>query len=98
MADDDVKFKLAVSLHSAIDEVRTAIMPFNATFPLSELREALEYWYDKTKNRITYEYVVWHGINDKRKDIDALVAFCKFAPSKVNIIEYSPNCRDLRQN
>ena len=90
MADDNVKFKLAVSLHSAIDEVRTSIMPFNATFPLADLREALVYWYEKTKNRITYEYVVWDGINDKRKDVDALVQFCKFAPSKVNIIEYNP--------
>lgn len=90
MADDEVKFKLAVSLHSAIDEVRTSIMPFNATFPLADLREALIYWYEKTRNRITYEYVVWEGINDQRKDVDALVAFCKFAPSKVNIIEYNP--------
>lgn len=90
MADDDVKFKLAVSLHSAIDEVRTSIMPFNATFPLATLREALVYWYEKTKNRITYEYVVWEGINDKRRDVDALVEFCKFAPSKVNLIEYNP--------
>lgn len=90
MADTEVKFKLAVSLHSAIDEVRTSIMPFNATFPLADLREALQYWYDKTKSRITYEYVVWRGINDTRKDVDALVKFCKFAPSKVNIIEYNP--------
>lgn len=90
MADDEVKFKLAVSLHSAIDEVRSTIMPFNKTFPLSDLREALVYWYEKTKNRITYEYVVWNGINDKQKDVDALVQFCKFAPSKVNIIEYNP--------
>ncbi|RSK39923.1 23S rRNA (adenine(2503)-C(2))-methyltransferase RlmN [Mangrovimonas spongiae] len=90
MADEEVKFKLAVSLHSAIDEVRTSIMPFNATFPLKDLREALEYWYAKTKNRITYEYVVWKGVNDKQKDVDALVQFCKFAPSKVNLIEYNP--------
>lgn len=90
MADEEVKFGLAVSLHSAIDEVRTSIMPFNATFPLKELREALEYWYSKTKNRITYEYVVWKGINDTQKAADALVKFCKFAPSKVNIIEYNP--------
>ena len=90
MADEEVKFKLAVSLHSAIDEVRDTIMPFNKTFPLKDLREALVYWYEKTKNRITYEYVVWEGINDKRKDVDALVQFCKFAPSKVNLIEYNP--------
>jgi 23S rRNA (adenine2503-C2)-methyltransferase len=90
MADELVKFKLAVSLHSAIDEKRTSVMPFNATFPLKDLREALEYWYAKTKSRITYEYVVWDGINDTQKDVDALVEFCSFAPSKVNLIEYNP--------
>ncbi|MEL6483662.1 MAG: 23S rRNA (adenine(2503)-C(2))-methyltransferase RlmN [Bacteroidota bacterium] len=90
MAEEEVKFNLAVSLHSAIDEVRTSIMPFNATFPLKELRESLEHWYSKTKKRITYEYVVWENINDSQKDIDALVRFCKFAPSKVNLIEYNP--------
>jgi 23S rRNA (adenine2503-C2)-methyltransferase len=90
MADQEVKFNLAVSLHSAIDQVRTSIMPFNETFPLSELRAALEYWYAKTKNRITYEYVVWKGVNDSQKDIDALVRFCKFSPAKVNLIEYNP--------
>jgi 23S rRNA (adenine2503-C2)-methyltransferase len=90
MADDEVKFKLAVSLHSAIDEIRTSIMPFNATFPLDDLRESLEYWYAKTKNRITYEYIVWDGINDKKSDVEALIKFCKFAPSKVNLIEYNP--------
>ena len=90
MADDQVKFNLAVSLHSAIDNVRTSIMPFNETFPLAELREALEYWYKKTNRQITYEYVIWKGINDCQKDIDALVKFCKYVPSKVNIIEYNP--------
>ena len=90
MADDGVKFKLAVSLHSAIDEIRTSIMPFNATMNLAELREALQYWYNKTGSRITYEYVVWKGINDTQKDVDALVQFCRFAPSKVNLIEYNP--------
>ena len=90
MADDKVKFNLAVSLHSAIDEVRTKIMPFNATFPLKDLKESLEYWYAKTKRKITYEYVVWDGINDRKEDVDALVRFCKYVPCKVNIIEYNP--------
>jgi len=90
MAEEQVKFKLAVSLHSAIDRVRTSIMPFNATFPLKDLREALEFWYARTKSRITYEYVVWEGINDNLEAVEALVKFCKFAPSKVNLIEYNP--------
>ena len=90
MADDEVKFNLAVSLHSAIDEIRTQIMPFNETFPLDDLRESLEYWYEKTERMITYEYIVWDGINDTRKDIDALVKFCNYVPCKVNLIEYNP--------
>ncbi|WP_422161722.1 23S rRNA (adenine(2503)-C(2))-methyltransferase RlmN [Polaribacter sp.] len=90
MADEEVKFNLAVSLHSAIDEVRTSIMPFNTNFPLKDLRESLEYWYAKTKRAITYEYVVWEGINDRKEDINALVEFCKYVPCKVNLIEYNP--------
>lgn len=90
MADDEVKFKLAVSLHSAIEEIRNEIMPFTKNFPLTELREALEYWYQKTKSKVTYEYVVWKGINDDKNSIDALVKFCKYVPCKVNIIEYNP--------
>lgn len=90
MADDEVKFKLAVSLHSAIDEVRARIMPFTSNFPLADLRESLEYWYQKTKSKITYEYVVWKGINDNKQAVDALVKFCKYVPCKVNLIEYNP--------
>jgi 23S rRNA (adenine2503-C2)-methyltransferase len=89
MADDEVKVKLAVSLHSAIEEIRNEIMPFTKNFPLTDLREALEYWYSKTKSKITYEYVVWKGINDNKESIDALVRFCKYVPCKVNLIEYN---------
>ena len=89
MADDEVKFNLAVSLHSAIEATRNEIMPFTKNFPLTELREALEYWYAKTKSKITYEYVVWKDINDNKVSIDALVKFCKYVPCKVNLIEYN---------
>jgi 23S rRNA (adenine2503-C2)-methyltransferase len=90
LADDDVKVKLAVSLHSAIDEIRSQIMPFSKNFPLADLRESLEYWYRKTKSKISYEYVVWKDINDNKESIEALVKFCKYVPCKVNLIEYNP--------
>ena len=90
MADDKVKFNLAVSLHSAIDSVRTSIMPFNETFPLKDLGDALVYWFEKTQRVVTYEYIVWDGINDKKEDIKALINFCKLIPCKVNLIEYNP--------
>ncbi len=89
MADENIKFKLAVSLHSAIDDIRTSIMPFNEQMKLSELKLALKYWYDTTKRVITYEYVIWKGINDSIHDANALADFCKFAPSKVNLIQYN---------
>jgi 23S rRNA (adenine2503-C2)-methyltransferase len=90
MADDNVKFNLAVSLHSAIDETRSSIMPINDTNPLDELGDALTYWYKKTKKKVTYEYVVWKGINDSEEHARALLKFCKIIPCKVNLIEYNP--------
>ncbi|MEO1049082.1 MAG: 23S rRNA (adenine(2503)-C(2))-methyltransferase RlmN [Bacteroidota bacterium] len=90
MADDEVKFNLAISLHSAIDTTRSSIMPINEKSPLNELLESLQYWYKKTKRQVTFEYVIWKGINDTVEDAKALVKYCKKIPSKVNLIEYNP--------
>ena len=90
MADDNVKFNLAVSLHSALDETRSQIMPINNTNSLSDLAVSLSYWYKKTRSKVTFEYVVWRGINDSKEHALALVKFCKKIPAKVNIIEYNP--------
>ena len=89
LADDEVKFHLALSLHSAIQEKRQVIMPFAERFVLDDVLEALIYWYEKTKRRVTFEYIVWDGFNDTDEDIRALVHFCKKVPCKVNIIEYN---------
>jgi 23S rRNA (adenine2503-C2)-methyltransferase len=89
ISDHNPKFKLAVSLHSAIEETRNQLMPFTQNFPLDQLLEALKYWYEKTKSQVTFEVVVWKDINDKKVDIDALVDYCKLVPSKVNLIEYN---------
>jgi 23S rRNA (adenine2503-C2)-methyltransferase len=90
MADDGVKFNLAVSLHSAIDKTRSSIMPINGTNTLDDLADSLRYWYQKTKRKVTYEYVVWKGINDTEEHARALLKFAKVIPSKVNLIEYNP--------
>jgi 23S rRNA (adenine2503-C2)-methyltransferase len=89
LADDKVKFKLAVSLHSAINDIRSSIMPINDSAPIEELAESLVYWYRLTRRKITFEYVVWKEINDKIEDVEALVKLCKQVPSKVNLIEYN---------
>jgi 23S rRNA (adenine2503-C2)-methyltransferase len=90
LADDGVKFNLAVSLHSAINETRSRLMPINNTNPVEDLADALKYWYDKTKRKVTYEYVIWKGINDDELHAQALGKFCKIIPSKVNLIQYNP--------
>ena len=89
LADKNVKFNLAVSLHSAIEKTRNEIMPFSKKFPLSDLIDSLNYWYQKTKSKITIEYLVWEAINDNIIHVNTLVDFCKRVPSKVNLIEFN---------
>jgi len=90
LGDDEVKFNLALSLHAANDEKRDAIMPINEQNSLKSLAEALKYYYAKTKNPVTYEYIVFDGVNDTLQDAEELARFCRHLPSKVNIIEYNP--------
>jgi 23S rRNA (adenine2503-C2)-methyltransferase len=90
LGDDQVKFNLALSLHAANDEKRNKIMPINEQNSLKALAEALKYYYAKTKNAVTYEYIVFDGFNDSIQDAMELAKFCKHLPCKVNIIEYNP--------
>lgn len=90
LADENLRVNLALSLHSAIERTRNEIMPFSEKFPLTEIMEALQYWYQKTGNPVTYEYCVWGGINDDDEHIKALIRYSKKVPSKVNLIQYNP--------
>lgn len=90
LADENLKVKLALSLHSAIEHKRNDIMPFSSKFPLTEIMDALQYWYRQTGSPITFEYCVWGGINDTDEDIKTLIKYCRQVPSKVNLIQYNP--------
>lgn len=90
MADEGVKFNLAVSLHAAIDETRSRMMPINEKSNLASLAESLQYWYKLTGRKVTFEYVVWKDINDDEAHARALARYCQQIPSKVNLIEYNP--------
>ncbi len=90
LGDDEVKFNLALSLHAANDTKRNEIMPINEANSLQALAEALKYYYAKTKNPVTYEYIVFNNFNDDLEDARELAKFCKHIPCKVNIIEYNP--------
>jgi len=90
LGDDGAKFNLALSLHAADDKKRNEIMPINEANSLKALSEALRYYFAKTKNPVTYEYIVFNNFNDEIEDAMALAKFCKHVPCKVNLIEYNP--------
>jgi len=89
LGDDDVKFNLALSLHAADDIKRSKLMPINDANNLNDLVEALNYFYEKTGNSITFEYILFDGINESMEDAKNLVTLCARVPAKVNIIEYN---------
>ncbi|MFC4262380.1 23S rRNA (adenine(2503)-C(2))-methyltransferase RlmN [Ferruginibacter yonginensis] len=90
LGDDNVRFNLAVSLHAATDEKRDKIMAINESNNIAALVEALNYFYDKTKNDITLEYVLLKGENDTLEDAAELVKIYRKIPTHlINVIEYN---------
>ncbi len=90
LADDNSKVNLALSLHAADDTKRNEIMPINEQNNLEALAESLDYFYQKTGNRITFEYIAFQGFNDGIEDAKNLAKLCRRIPARVNIIEYNP--------
>jgi len=89
LADTGLNVKLAFSLHSCFEDIRTKIMPINKKYPLKQNIEAVKYYAKKTGTRITFEYVMLKGINDRDEDLNALVKLCSTIPSKVNVIPFN---------
>jgi 23S rRNA (adenine2503-C2)-methyltransferase len=90
LGDDQVKFNLALSLHAANDTKRNQIMPINESNTLQVLKAALLYFFEKTGNEITLEYIVFNKFNDTIEDARELYEFAKGIPCKINLIEYNP--------
>ncbi len=91
LGDDQVRFKLALSLHAATDAKRHEIMPINDSNDIHSLVEALNYFYQKTGNEITFEYILFKDFNDGPDDAAELVKLYRRVPADlINIIEYNP--------
>ena len=92
LADDQARFNLAVSLHAPTNEKRSQIMPVNESekTSLPALKEAIQYYADKTGRQVTYEYCMFKGLNDSEDDARRLAEITRWAPSKVNLIMYNP--------
>ena len=91
MADDNSKCNLAISLHATNDLKRSKLMPINQSNNIKALFESINYYYTKTKNRITLEYVLLKDVNDTIDDAKELVhLYKKNIISFINLIEYNP--------
>lgn len=91
LGDDQVRFNLALSLHAPDDAKRNEIMPINESNSIEVLIEALNYFYQKTKNDITLEYILFNDKNDSIEDADKLVSIYRKVPTHlINVIEYNP--------
>ena len=90
LADEPFQVNLAISLHSAIDAVRSKIMPVNNAYPLAKLRSALDVYMEKTNRKVMFEYLLLKGVNDRPEDAQALADW--IGPDRrlfhVNLIKY----------
>ena len=89
LADEGIRFNLAVSLHSAKEITRNSLMPVNKTYSLKDIAESLKYFVEKTGTRPTFEYLLLKDINDRLDDAKALATYCRQFPVKINLIEYN---------
>ncbi len=90
MADEQRSIKLALSLHASTNGLRTRLMPINKKWDLQALGDALEYYYRKTRQPVTYEYILFEGLNDSQQDAERLARITRRVPSKVNVIPFHP--------
>ena len=89
LAESGLRVKLALSLHSPFEDIRSQIMPINKKYPLADTMAAVKKYTRLTKTRVTFEYVMLQNINDRDEDIRALRKLCSQVPSKINIIPFN---------
>jgi 23S rRNA (adenine2503-C2)-methyltransferase len=90
LAGEGLQLGLAVSLHATTDELRDRLVPVNKRWPLRELMAAAREYGDRTGRRVTLEYTLLAGVNDRPEDADRLADMARSLPSKINLIPYNP--------
>ncbi len=90
LADDQIKVKLAVSLHAVRDDLRLEMMPVSGKFHVRQLIKAAKYYALKTKSPVTFEYILLDEVNDFEMDANRLAYLIKGFPHLVNLIPYNP--------
>lgn len=90
LADDGHSVTLSISLHSAVEEVRNKLIPSSKAYPLSEIKKAAKYYFDKTGRRVIYEYILIKDTNDSKYDAEKLAYMTRGFPVHVNLIMLNP--------
>ncbi len=85
-ADLQLPINLALSLHSPFDEERKKIMPVANAYKIDDIIKACKYYIQKTNRRVTFEYSLIKGVNDSKKEADAIVKLLKGMLCHVNLI------------
>lgn len=83
------KVRLAVSLNASNDEIRSQVMPINKKYPIKELFAACREYYEKTGDRITFEYVLLKGVTDSLEQAQELHRLTRSIPCKLNLIPFN---------
>ncbi len=82
---------LAISLHASNDKLRDELMPINKVYKLEELIESIKYYLKKTNRRVTFEYILLKGVNDKKENALELCKLVKDLNCYINLIPYNEN-------
>lgn len=90
LANEELAITLSISLHSPYDEDRKKIMPISNKYSIQDIMKACEYYINKTNRRITIEYTLIEGVNDRQKDLDELIRILKGMNCHVNLIPLNP--------
>ncbi|HET6513003.1 MAG TPA: 23S rRNA (adenine(2503)-C(2))-methyltransferase RlmN [Candidatus Kapabacteria bacterium] len=87
-AKEGLNVKLALSLHATTNDLRTRLMPINKRYDLEEVLSAMEEYYRQTRIPVTYEYILFEGLNDTPADAKRIARITRRMPSKVNVIPF----------
>ena len=90
LAEENLQITLALSLHGSNQEKRQALMPIANKYEISEVLEACDYYFEKTGRRITFEYSLVAGVNDKEEDARELISILKHRNCHLNLIPVNP--------
>jgi 23S rRNA (adenine2503-C2)-methyltransferase len=90
MAKEELPVNLAVSLHAADDELRDELVPINRRYPLAELMDACQEYFDATHRRVSFEWALIHGVNDRAADAEGLARLAHQLRAHVNLIPLNP--------